>query len=143
MKKFKSIKRYFYFCILAFVCIINGCSKKDANNSDAKQGQVTEVNKITAEKAKQMMDDGDDFILLDVRTEEEYSQERIDGAMLIPDSEIKTRADDDLPDKNVRIFIYCRSGRRSALAAQELVDLGYTKVYDFGGIIDWPYETIN
>ena len=89
-----------------------------------------------------MMEESDDYILLDVRTEEEYLELRIDGAILIPDFEITDRAEADLPDKESLILVYCRSGRRSALASEQLAALGYTNVYDFGGIQSWPYETV-
>lgn len=102
--------------------------------------------KISAENAKQMMGEfaqtgGGAYILLDVRTEQEYKEKRIPGAILIPDYELAARAEAELPDKRQVIFIYCRSGRRSEAAAKKLVELGYNHVYDFGGINDWPYET--
>ena len=90
-----------------------------------------------------MMTDGEAFILLDVRTEAEFKAKRIEGAVLIPDYEMKQRAAAELPGKNARILIYCRSGRRSAQAAKDLIKIGYTNVFDFGGINDWPYETIS
>ena len=90
-----------------------------------------------------MMGELKDFILLDVRTEEEYRESRIPGALLIPDYEIKDRAENELPDKTKIIFVYCRSGRRSSNAARELANLGYVNVYDMGGIANWPYETIS
>jgi rhodanese-related sulfurtransferase len=114
--------------------LLAGCASSDA---------TAEYAKITAEEAKQMMDDGDGFILLDVRTEEEFAESHIEGAILIPDTEIAERASDELPDPDAQILVYCRSGRRSAQAADALTQLGYTSVYDFGGIIDWPYETIS
>ena len=95
---------------------------------------------ITAEEAKQIMDSEVGYIILDVRTQEEYDQGHIPGAILIPDTEIKARAEEVLTDKEQRILVYCRSGRRSKLAAEALVDLGYTDIKEFGGIIDWPYE---
>ena len=98
--------------------------------------------RISAEDAYRMMLDTDGYILLDVRSHEEYDVEHIDGAVLIPVDEIGDRAEDELMDKSAVILLYCRSGRRSAAAAHELVGLGYTNVYDFGGIIDWPYDTI-
>jgi len=107
------------------------------------QNTVGEYRRITAEDARRMMEEAEDFILLDVRTEEEYKQQRIDGAVLIPDYEIADRAEAELPDKSALILIYCRSGRRSADSARELIGMGYTNVYDFGGIIDWPYETVS
>jgi len=90
-----------------------------------------------------MMTESDDYILLDVRTEEEYRDQRIDGSVLIPVDEISIRAEAELPDKDATILVYCRSGRRSASAAEELAALGYTNVYDFGGIQSWPYETVS
>ena len=97
--------------------------------------------KISAEEAREIMESSENYILLDVRTEEEYREKRIGGAMLIPDYEITKRAEAELPDKNALILVYCRSGKRSANAAMELVNMGYANVYDFGGILDWPYET--
>jgi len=88
------------------------------------------------------MCDTDGYILLDVRTDEEYNAEHIEGAVLIPDYEIGSRAETDLPDKTALVLVYCRSGRRSANAANELIGMGYTSIYDFGGIIDWPYDTV-
>jgi rhodanese-related sulfurtransferase len=99
--------------------------------------------KITAEEAMKMMEESSDFILLDVRTEDEFRDRRIEGAILIPHNEIENRAKDELPDKGQLILVYCRSGQRSQSAANILVDMGYTKVYDFGGINDWPYETVS
>lgn len=96
---------------------------------------------ITAEEAKKIMDTEKDYIILDVRTQEEFDEKHIPGAVLIPDYEIADKAEDILTDKNQLILVYCRSGRRSKLAAEELVKLGYTNIKEFGGIIDWPYET--
>jgi len=116
---------------------------KDNEQSDnADQSAKAEYRKITAEEAKRIMDGSAPYILLDVRTDEEYWDRHIEGAMLIPDSEITSRVETELPDKNALILVYCRSGRRSAGAAYEMVRLGYTNVYDFGGINDWPYETV-
>lgn len=84
-----------------------------------------------------------DIILVDVRTPEEYREKRIPGSILLPDYEIRRRAAEVIPDRNARIVVYCRSGRRSAEAAKVLKDMGYQNVYDLGGIIDWPYETIS
>ena len=95
---------------------------------------------ITAQEAKVLMDTEKDYIILDVRTQEEYDQGHIPGAILIPDTEIEDRAEGELTDKDQLILVYCRSGRRSKLAAQSLVELGYTNIREFGGIIDWPYE---
>lgn len=99
--------------------------------------------KITAQEAKDLIDKKDYDIILDVRTEEEYGEEHIENAMLLPDYEIASRAKDVLVDQDARILIYCRSGRRSSASAQQLYEMGYTNVYDFGGIIDWPYEIVS
>ena len=97
---------------------------------------------ITAEEAKKLMDSEEGCIILDVRTREEYDQGHIPGAILIPNTEIEAKAADLLPDKEQLILVYCRSGRRSKLAAQSLAALGYTNIREFGGILDWPYEVV-
>ena len=97
---------------------------------------------ITVEEAKTLMDSEEGCIFLDVRTRKEYDQGHIPGAVLIPNTEIEAKAADLLPDKDQLILVYCRSGRRSKLAAQSLADLGYTNIREFGGILDWPYEVV-
>ena len=97
---------------------------------------------ITAEQAKTIMDTEKDYVIIDARTEEEFAEGHIENAILIPEYEIKDRAEKELPDKEQLILVYCRSGRRSKIASEELVKLGYTNVKEFGGIIDWPYETV-
>ena len=87
------------------------------------------------------MDTEKGYVILDVRTEEEYNESHIPDAILIPDYEIMTKAEQVLTDKEQLILVYCRSGRRSKNASQALAELGYTNVKEFGGIIDWPYET--
>ena len=119
-----------------------GCNRNVLSAQDNKKAKA-KYHKISAEKAHTMMSELKDFILLDVRTGEEYREKRIDGAVLIPDYEIEDRADRELPDKNAVILVYCRSGRRSENAARKLADRGYVNVYDFGGIIDWPYGTVS
>ena len=97
---------------------------------------------ISGAEAKALMDSESGYIIIDARTQEEYDQGYIPGAILIPEYEIAERAEKELPDKNQMILVYCRSGRRSKIAAEELVKLGYTNVKEFGGIIDWEYETV-
>lgn len=109
--------------------------------TDPSSAPVAVYKKITAKEAKEMMGQ-DGAIVLDVRTPEEFQTGHIAGALLIPDTEIADKAPDLLPDKSAVILVYCRSGRRSALASQALVQLGYWNVYDFGGIIDWPYDVV-
>ena len=96
---------------------------------------------ISAEQAKHLMDTEKGYVILDVRTEEEYNESHIPDAILIPDYEIMAKAEQVLTDKEQLILVYCRSGRRSKNASQALAELGYTNVKEFGGIIDWPYET--
>ena len=89
------------------------------------------------------MDSETGYVILDVRTEEEFAEGHIPGAILIPDYEIESKAEQNLTDKNQLILVYCRSGRRSKNASAALVSLGYTNIREFGGIIDWPYETVS
>lgn len=96
--------------------------------------------KISAEDAKEMMDT-QDVIIVDVRTQAENNEGYIENAILIPNESI-SGAPSELPDKDAVILIYCRSGNRSKQAADKLVALGYTNIYDFGGIMDWPYEIV-
>ena len=95
---------------------------------------------ISAEEAKALMDSERDYVILDVRTAEEYESGHITGSILIHDTEIAQQAEGILRDKNQLILVYCRSGRRSKLASEILVELGYTNIREFGGIIDWPYD---
>ena len=98
--------------------------------------------KIPPEEAKAMMDEGNATVL-DVRTAAEFEDAHIAGAVLIPDTDIRDMAPGLLPDRKQTILVYCRTGIRSERAARALVELGYSKVYDFGGIVDWPYETVS
>ena len=97
---------------------------------------------ITAEEAKKIMDSGEEHIVLDTREQDEFDEGHIPNAILIPQTEIENKAEEMLPDKDKLILVYCRSGRRSKIAAENLVKLGYTNVKEFGGIIDWPYEVV-
>ena len=115
--------------VMLMLIILAGCG--------AKNGYIS----ISAEKAKEMMDKEENYIILDVRNQDEYDEKHIPGAMLIPNTEIEDRAEDELPDKNQLILVYCRSGNRSKKASQILADMGYTNIKEFGGINDWPYET--
>ena len=122
------------FLLLA-VMLLTACGQ------DKEKDQGAVYMNITAEEAKQIMDSEEGYIILDVRTQEEYDQGHIPGAILISHEEIAEKAEDVLTDKNQLILVYCRSGRRSKIAAEALVELGYTNIKEFGGIIDGPYET--
>ncbi len=106
----------------------------------SEKGEKTMYEQITAEEAKKIMDSGKEHIILDTREQDEYDSGHIAGSILIPYTEIENKAETMLPDKNKLILVYCRSGRRSKIAAKSLASLGYTNVKEFGGIIDWPYE---
>ena len=106
------------------------------------EGNILTYEQITAQQAKTIMDTKKDYIIIDARTKEEFNQGHIKGAILIPEYEIANRAQKELPDKDALILVYCRSGRRSKIASEELVKLGYTNVKEFGGIIDWPYDVV-
>ena len=122
------------------------CACGDENvveNTDA--GTTAEsltYKQISQEEAKRMMDTEEGYIIIDARTEEEFSEGHIEGAILIPEYEIAERAEREIPEKDTLILVYCRSGRRSKIAADALVQLGYTNVKEFGGIIDWQYEIV-
>ena len=118
--------------ILASLFGMTACSDGGANSYE----------QITPEQAKTMMDTEKDYIIIDARTTEEFAEGHIENAILIPEYEIAQRAEKELPDKEQLILVYCRSGRRSKIASEELVKLGYSNVKEFGGIIDWPYEIV-
>ena len=117
--------------------ILRSGSCESAGTVQVREGKYM---KLAPSVAKASLDDDSDIILLDVRTEEEYNELHIPGSILIPVNELEERAPDELPDKEAVIFIYCRSGNRSRTAAYKLLEMGYTQVYDIGGIIDWPYD---
>lgn len=96
---------------------------------------------ISQDKAAEIMDNDPDCIILDVRTQEEYDEEHIKGAVCIPVDSIGEDATSLLPDKNAVLLVYCRSGNRSRQASEKLAALGYTAVYEFGGINTWSGET--
>ena len=98
--------------------------------------------KISAEDAKKRLDVEKDIILVDVRTLDEYNEAHIPEAILLTLDTISEKAEKVLQDKEATYFVYCRSGSRSATASAQLVKMGYKNIYDMGGIIDWPYETV-
>ena len=108
----------------------------------AEKGEKTMYEQITPEEAKKIMDSGEEYIILDTREQDEFDEGHIPGAILISYTEIENKAEEILPDKDVQILVYCRSGRRSKIASESLDKLGYTNVKEFGGIIDWPYEVV-
>ena len=124
------------FVVILGVVILAGCSSKIDKNTENTYKQITPA------EAKDLMDSKENYVILDVRTMEEFAEGHIEGAILIPDYEIGEKAESVLTDKNQLILVYCRSGRRSKNAASELAALGYTNIQEFGGIIDWPYGMV-
>lgn len=106
--------------------------------------ETVKSNKISFDDMKTIIEKGNlkDYIILDVRTEEEYKEKRIPNAILIPQYEIE-KAEIQIPNKDTYIFVYCRSGARSAAASLKLIEMGYTNIYDVGGIIYYNGETIS
>ena len=108
----------------------------------AEKGEKAMYEQITPQEAKRIMDSGEEHIILDTREQDEFDEGHIPGAILIPYTEIENKAEEMLPDKDKLILVYCRSGRRSKIASESLVKLGYTNVKEFGGINDWEYEIV-
>jgi rhodanese-related sulfurtransferase len=147
----RKIKGTIILITVALTLLSCGCSKEnDMKNDNTTKENITEnttinslrYEQITGEEAKKIMDTEADYVIIDARTQEEFDEGHIENAILIPEYEIAERAEKELPDKNQLILVYCRSGRRSKIASQALVDLGYTNVKEFGGIIDWEYEIV-
>ena len=103
----------------------------------------TNYRQLTMPEAVEMMEKEENHIILDVRTHEEFAAGHIPGAIVIPNETIGTEEIFQLPDKDQLIMVYCRSGNRSKQASDKLVKLGYTNIVEFGGIIDWPGETVS
>ena len=127
----------FAVLLLYFLCACFGNSTLSADVPNPPGYQ-----RITAETAYQMMREPRDFILLDVRSAEEFREGHISGAILMPVNELERRAVSELPDKSITIFVYCRAGIRASNAARILARNGYSRVFNFGGIVDWPFGTV-
>ena len=120
---------------LMVALMLTGCT--------AALGQAeVDYRQITMSEAFVLMDEEVDYIILDVRTPEEYKEKHIPSAINIPNEIIGAETPMELPDKEQLIFVYCRSGNRSKQAAQKLADLGYTNIVEIGGINDWPGELV-
>lgn len=120
--------------ITLFLMVISGGCMKEKETLEIIYKCITQV------EAKNIMDTTTGYIILDVRTIEEFNTGHIVDAINIPNEVIKEEAEAILINKEQVILVYCRSGRRSKEAANKLVELGYTNVLEFGGIIDWKYE---
>ena len=120
--------------ILMMLLLLTGCGA---------QSSETSYRQISMEEAVTMMEEESSYIILDVRTTEEYSEKHIPGAINIPNEAIGTEDIPELPDKEQLILVYCRSGNRSKQASEKLVNLGYTNIVEFGGINDWTGEPVS
>ncbi len=129
-------------CLFGITACNKGGTKEPTQQGTEEMKKPIKYEQIDVQQAKEIMDTETDYIIIDARTQEEFNEGHIEGAILIPEYEIFERAEKELQDKDQLILVYCRSGRRSKIASQALVDLGYTNVKEFGGIIDWPYETV-
>ena len=124
------MKRLLVLLVAALV-MLAGCS---AGSAAYKQ--------ISQAEAKQMMQQNDGYVIVDVRRQDEFDSGHIKDAILIPNESITDQKPSELPDLNQVILIYCRSGNRSKQAAQKLADMGYTNIYEFGGINTWDGEIV-
>ena len=120
---------------LLSVLLLAGCASPSVQENSYRQ--------IGMDEAIELMENESDYIILDVRTEAEFSEKRIPGAINVPNESIGSDEIAELPDKEQLILVYCRSGNRSKQASEKLVKLGYTNIVEFGGINDWPGETIS
>ena len=126
------------FLILLTIFLLTGCSVYTADSVQ----EVASYHQIDQEMAKQMMTRDDGHVIVDVRRQDEYDAGHISGAILIPNESIEAERPKELPDLDQIILIYCRSGNRSKQAAQKLADMGYTNIYEFGGINTWSGEIV-
>ena len=120
--------------------IISGCNSEKKSTPVSSSNQKNSYTKISQDEAKKMMEKDDGHVIVDVRREDEFASGHIPGAILIPNESIGTEKPAELPDPDQIILVYCRSGNRSAQASQKLADIGYTNVFDFGGIMTWTGE---
>ena len=134
------MRKSIFIIVTTFFMLLTACSSG---------GQVMDgddmfrsYTRISQEEAKKMMERDDGHVIVDVRRQDEFDAGHIPGAICIPNEEIGSEQPEELPDLNQVILVYCRSGNRSRQAAQKLFDMGYTNVYEFGGIIDWTGEIV-
>ena len=121
--------------ILMALLLLSGCAAQAQKEQSYRQ--------INMDEAIAMMEAESDYIILDVRTPEEFSEKHIPGAINVANETIGSEEIPELPDKDQLILVYCRSGNRSKQASEKLVALGYTNIVEFGGINDWPGEAIS
>ena len=130
-----------FAALAASLALLADCTLSKAKKDTEDMTDKAAYQKISAEEAYEMMT-SQEVVVVDVRTREEYDGGHIENAVLVPNESIGSEMPEALPDKEATLLIYCRSGRRSKDAAEKLLALGYQSVYDFGGVIDWPYELV-
>ena len=141
---FKYVK-YMLMVMILGISFVTFQQIAQADNEVVNATQVPSFQKISPEYAKQLMDTEKNYIIIDVRTIEEYNEGHVKNAISLPNEEIVISSEKVatiLPNKDQMLLVYCRSGKRAADASTKLVNMGYTNVYSFGGIIDWPYEVV-
>ena len=127
--------------IAALSCVLfAGCKEADTGMEGKAAMEEAAYRQVSMEEAMELMKTEENYIILDVRTQEEYDEKHIPGALLVPNETIGTSEIPELPDKDQMILVYCRSGNRSKQASEKLAALGYTNIIEFGGINDWPGE---
>lgn len=146
------MKKLILILMILAVCVLSACASKNENvfsknevsvsSSDTESSTDYIFIVLSPEEAKEMMEKEENIIILDVREKDEYKEGHIEGAIQLSYLDIEKKASKVLPDKNQIILVYCRSGNRSKIASETLVNLGYTNIYEFGGIIDWPYDIV-
>lgn len=129
------MKRIMLVFLAAILCVVTSCSVSDQNTG--RNDTAKNYTQISQEEAKEMMAKDDGHIVVDVRRQDEYDAGHIPGAILILNESIGTEQPEELPDLHQIILIYCRSGNRSKQVAHKLYDMGYTNIYEFGGINTW------
>ncbi|MGV8982289.1 rhodanese-like domain-containing protein [Clostridium sp.] len=144
MKNLKPKNRIYLIVAILLVGTFSGCRNKsvETNKEVSTVQNKASLSNITPEQAKKRLDSEKNIILLDVRTKEEYETGHIKDSTLMPVDTIKEESVKKLEDKEAIIFVYCRSGNRSATAANILIEQGYKNVYNLGGINNWPYEVV-
>lgn len=126
------MKKYTTLILGIFMIMgLTGCNNEDT------------YKQISMDEAVSMMEEETDYIILDVRTPEEFAEKHIPGAINVPNETIKSKKIPELPREDQLILVYCRSGNRSKQASDKLAKMGYTNVYEFGGINDWTGETVS
>ena len=135
-------RKFLLFFLLLALLLLTACGKQEQPMDGPDMFQKPAYTQITQEQAMEMMQSNDGHVIVDVRRQDEYDSGHIPDALLIPNETIVSTPPEALPDLNQVILIYCRSGNRSKQAAEKLAAMGYTRIYEFGGINTWPGDII-